>query len=434
MDPKQAFQNTAGNNNGNNDEDDELRRAAAELKRASEKFAALADARKNTGSGSPAIADIMNDVAAAQDNAARAETALLPRQMDHNLKTVRGWIAGLSDTGHPALGQEFETRFARAGFKLETDPELECTAIYSSFSLKKDNAGFVDTISFGKYAAQNPYKLFNAYLHENIHGYQKHASAALLASPFNAQPVTVNINYGYGGTYAEDVSIVICPEDWLILQEKCEQDAYAKQGWLNSLLAQTEPAAIDAGAKDALSARAFLDCRARAGGDLAGGLRLAAAQASSTKFFIDAKGNPTGKYTFAHNWQDIALRAYRDAIDVRRDRGPTNFVFVRVSPEDVHAIGNSFGPNPFGPDPYDPALLERTPCLSTLENKSFGEPGAQRLARLNEQLGIRNYAALPTLREYLSAHGMTVAQFVSAATKRPVAQNTPPAPGATPAP
>lgn len=420
MDPKQAFQNTAGNG----DDDDELRKAAAELKRAAEKFAALADARKSENTA--AISDIMNDLAAAQDKTAGAERTLLPRQMDQNLRTVRQWIADLADAGFPSLGRDFETHIAQAGFNIDTDPDLACTAVYSSFSLKQDNPGFINAITFGKYAAQNAYKLYNAYLHESLHGLQKRACAALQASPFNAETLTLRVNDGWGKTHEEDVSIVICPEDWLILQEKCEQDAYAKQAWLNSLLAQTEPASLDASAKDALSARAFLDCRARAGGDLAQALRLAAPLASQTKFFVDAKGNPTGKYTFAHNWQDIALRAYRDAIDIRRERGPTNFVFVRISPEDVHALGGAFGPNTFGDNPHDPALLARTPSLTTQENKSFAEPAAQRLTRINDALGIRNYAALPTLRDYLTSHGMTLEQFMAHATRRPVAQSTPP--------
>lgn len=432
MDPKQAFQKTAAANDNDgapgDREDDELRKAAAELRRAAEKFAALSAARP-AGSATD-ISGIMNDLSAGLDAAGRAEQTLLPDQMEHNLRVVRGWIANLSDTGMPTLGRDFETLYAGAGFRIGIDPELQCTASYTSFSLKASNPGFSNKITFGKYAAQNPFKLFNAHLHESIHGLQKRACPALQASPFNAENFTINVDDGYGGAYSEDVSIVICPEDWLILQEKCEQDAYAKQAWLNSLLAQTHPDALDAGAKDALSARTFLDCRARAGGDPVQALRLAAPLASQTKFYVDAQGNPTGKYTFANNWQDIALRDYATAIDIRRERGPTNFVFVRISPEDVHALGGAFGPNSFGDNPSDPAMLTRTRSQTTAYNKSFPEGAAARLTRLNEDLGIHNYAALPTLRDYLASHGLTLTDFTARSTRTPSspAQPRPPAP------
>lgn len=429
MDPKQAFQNNAGIQPGVNDNDDggaELAAAAADLKRAAARVAALA-AKKESAA---ALSGIMNDIAAAQDSVAAAEDTLLPRQMDNNLALVRGWISNLADTGYPKLGSDFHTRFAQAHFKVKLDKSLECIASYSSFRLNGDNPGFINSISFGKYAAQKPYKLFNAYLHEALHGLQKRACPALQASPFNPGILTL----GAGAPDAEDVTIIICPEDWLILQEKCEQDAYAKQAWLNSLLAQKEPESFTASDTGALAARVFEQCRADANGDLAAGLRAAAALTSQTKFFVDEKGNPgSSPYTFAHNWHDIALRDYRSALRARRDAGPTNIVFVRISPEDVHAIGDSFGPNPFGANPHDPALVSRTPSLTKAENsKSFLESGTQALKTLNEECGIRDYNKLPTLRDYLARHNLTIEQFAAHATRQPVV--TRPAPPPAPHP
>lgn len=428
MDPKQAFQNNAGASSGanDNDGDEELAAAAADLKRAAERVAALA-ARKNTAA-TPSLSGVMNDIAAAQDSVTAAEDTLLPKQMEHNLALVRGWISGLADVGMPSLGPDFHNRFAQANFKVTLDKTLECTASYSSFRLNGDKPGFINSISFGKYAAQKPYKLFNAYLHEALHGLQKRACTALQASPFNPGVLTLGAN----GPDSEDVTIIICPEDWLILQEKCEQDAYAKQAWLNGLLAKKEPDSFTASDTGALAARVFEKCRADANGDLAEGLRRAAALTSQTKFFVDKDGKPgTSPYTFAHNWHDIALRDYRGAIRARRDAGPTNMVFVRVSPEDVHAIGDSFGPNPFGSNPHDPALISRTASLSKAENaKSFPESGTQALKTLNEECGIRDYAKLPTLREFLARHNITIEQFAAHATRQPVVTR----PAAPPAP
>ena len=437
MDPKQAFHDKAGTPGVNDndaaddaaDNDAALAAAAADLKRAAERLATLA--ARNNSAVTPALAAVMNDIAAAQDKANAAEDTLLPRQMEYNLQLVRSWISGLADTDLPTLGADFHNRFAQAHFKVQLKKDLECIASYCSFRLNGDNPGFVNSISFGKYAAQKPYKLFNAYMHEALHGLQKRACAALQASPFNPQHLTIRARDTHS-EYAEDVTVIICPEDWLVLQEKCEQDAYAKQAWLNALLAVQQPDCLTASDTGALAAHVFLECRAQANGDLAEGLRRAAALTSKTKFFVDKNGNPSNSpYSFAHNWHDIALRDYRDAIRARRDVGPTNIVFVRVSPEDVHAIGNSFGPNPFGINPNDLALICRTPSLSKAENaKSFPESGEQALKSLNEELGIRDYKKLPTLRDFLTRHNITVEQFTAHATRQPVVMRSsvPPTP------
>jgi hypothetical protein len=410
-----------------------LKKAAAALKRAAEDFAALA-AHADL-KAAPELADIINDIDSARETVDEAEEAILPALMDSNLQLVKGWVKELADVGYPTLGTDFFKHYAQAGLRLQLNPKLGSTASYCSFSLAKENHGFVNTITFGKFAAHKPYHLYNAYLHETLHGFQKRACGALQASPFNEIPMPLKIRSASGEEYEEDVSIIICPEDWLVLQEKCEQDAYAKQAWLNSLLAQREPKAVDASNKSAVSVEYFRDCLAQAGGNLAQALHKAAIKASATKFYVDKHGNPSnGPYSFAHNWHDIALRDYLNAINARRNSGTTNFVFVRISPEDVHAIGAAFGPNPFGDDPHDPALVTRTESLKSAENQNFAGSGEKRLKALNAELGIKKYEALPTLRDYLARHNTTIEQFMANTTKKAVIQPTAPKLPAPPQP
>jgi hypothetical protein len=396
--PQRDFQDSAGPS--------ELQNAAAVLQQAAEALAVVM-ARTRLAPGADLVT-IMQHLETTNRVTDTAELNLLEPLMSYNIGVVQGWIAGLSDPEYPGIGREFQSRVAQSGFTVALDPELACTASYISYSLTEDNPGFINTIKYGRYAAKDQGVLFNAAIHEHTHGLQKLACPALHASPYHA---------------AASPQIVLCPESWLLLSEKCEQDAFAKQAWLNSLLAQQNLPMWDIASNGALCARDFQRYRHQAG-DLSFGLRRAAEKSLTKSFYSDA---PLGPYRFANYYHDVSLKQYTDAMNIRRDRlRQKDFIFVQLTPEDAHAVGQSFGPNVFGDDPHDPALLQGMPLLfGTPEHPQAGD----RLRALNEKLGIQDKSRLPTLREALAGFGMTPEMFKAQSLRRSIpATPQPPAP------
>jgi hypothetical protein len=346
----------------------------------------------------PGLVESIKNLDACDKINADTRIALLPVQMQHNIHLVHRWLAGLQDPQFTDIGHHFQQRLALAGFKTEVDPELRSTAAYCSFSLRQSDPGFINTIAFGRYAAEKPEVLFNAVIHESIHGLQKQEAAALHASPFN------DIN---------DNRIIICPRDWVLLEERCEQDAYAKQSWFNTLLAQQVPESWDSAKNGALSAKDFQSSRDQCGGDLVAGLRLAAQKALHKSFWSD---NDTSVYRFVHFIQNNALKNYRAAMNIRAERGQTGFIFVRLRPEHVYAVGQSFGPNVFGDTAQDPSLLLGTPMLKSAIGTDYGTSTEERFQSLQQDLGLTDDGYLPYLDEALAQQGMTLEQFVAKTT------------------
>ncbi len=422
MNPQQGFHDAGGN--------DDLQDAAAAFRRAAEHLSALL--AQNPPRPEHDLPRIMEDIDAALTKGAQTELVVLPPLMQQHLDLVQGWLAGLHDNEHPATGADLQARIAASTFTTTLDPALGCMATYCSFSLSPKNPGFINTITFGKLAAKDPFKLFNAYVHESLHGLQKKSCAALHASPFNESPLQIKTTGADGVEREENVSVIICPDDWIVLDEHCEQDAYAKEAWLNSLLADHMPEALHAGAGGPGGGAAeFRRCRNLAG-NLEGGLRLYAEKAAMTKFWVKKDGSPSDTpYCFAHNWQDIALAHYRNAIDIRQREGKDNFIFVRACAADIEDISRSFGPVIFSPAPSGP--LQGTPPLTTHHGIpiEFSGATAKRLKKLNDSLGIDDKNTLPTLREFLARHNITPEAFMQR-TVRPAAVFTPPP--ASPAP
>lgn len=417
MSARNAFHNA---NQASEEHSAALLKAAQEARAAVEKLETLL---KDSPPATPADEEkIKKEIERGKRAYKKAEQQLFLDKITPHLAQSRQWIGELSDPDCPDAGKEFLRLYDAAHFRIEVDPDLGCTAAYCSFSLAEDDPGFINRILFGGHAAEDPIDLFNADVHEALHGFQKKKCGALQASPFNELPFTITKTDADGVTYTEEISVVICPEDWLILQERCEQDAYAKQAWLNSLLAEKMPEALEANNGHALNSTTFNACRAQAGGNLQEALAAAAQKVLETRFFKNKKdGSPyTGPYHFAHNWQDIALRGYADAMDIRKKDGQKNFVFVRIQTEDVHDIGKSFGPNPFGDDHRDPALLKLTAPLTITENKpDFTLPTAEKLKDINDSLGITDKNDLPTLRDFLAAHDITMTQFMTQSMVKP---------------
>jgi hypothetical protein len=318
--------------------------------------------------------------------------------LSNALRTADAWVGGLTDPELGDIGRQFLELAAKSGVKQEINIFFtSCLADYCSFNYDR---GFVNEITYGPAAEESLPKLFSAKVHETTHGLQKMQSAALHASPFN-----------------RDTKIIICPRDWVTLEERCEDDSYTKQALFNSLLATFLPEVRDNTKGDALSVEDFEKIRAGAP-NIGEALVQAARQALNKSFFWD---NPDAEKRFRNNIQAQALKNYEAGIAMRRHEKETGWKFVRLEPEDIAAIGASCGPNIFGQNGVLPEFLKNPVMLPDEQKK---------LAEIDKSLGITNADQLPTLGEALKEIGMTREEFIARAYKK--SQPAQPSPGNAP--
>ena len=315
--------------------------------------------------------------------------------LENALTTARDWIGKIEDPELKDIGRQFLDLAAQSGVKQKIDIFFSsCLADYCSFSYKP--RGFVNEITYGPGAEESIAKLFSAMVHETTHALQKMKSAALHASPFNP-----------------DTKIIICPRDWVTLEERCEQDAYTKQAFFNSMLAVFLPDICESTKGDAVSAEEF-DAIMEAAGNVQDALISAARQSLGKSFYWD---NANAEYRFKHNIQDQALRNYQGGVIKRKSCNETGHIYVRLEPEDIAAIGASCGPNVFGRDGVVlPEFLEKPVLLKQTQEK---------LDDINKQCGITDADQLPTLTQALQQLGMTREQFIAQAYNKQAAAAAP---------
>jgi hypothetical protein len=312
--------------------------------------------------------------------------------LDNAIKTAKDWIGMLEDPEARGIGMEFLKRAEESGCKQKIDIFFSnCLADYCSFSYKP--RGFINEITYGPAAEESLPKLFSAMVHETTHALQKLLSPALHASPFNP-----------------DTKIIICPRDWVTLEERCEQDAYTKQAFFNAMLAEMLPEVWERTSGDAVSATEFAEIRKNAA-TLGDALIDAARKSLSKSFYWD---NPDAEERFKNSIQDQALKNYAGGMAKRKSEKETNLVFVRLEPEDIAMIGASCGPNVFGTGNVLPEFLEKPVMLPHTQ---------QKLDEINKSCGITNSDELPTLSEALAHIGLTREQFIAQAYNKQAAAN-----------
>jgi hypothetical protein len=305
--------------------------------------------------------------------------------LENAIRTAREWIAHIEDPELKDIGRQFLDLATQSGCKQTIDIFFSNgLADYSSFSYRPPR-GFVNEITYGPGAEESIAKLFSAMVHETTHALQKMKSAALHASPFNP-----------------DTRIIICPRDWVTLEERCEQDAYTKQAFFNSMLAAFLPEVLETTKGDALSAKEFEAIRAAAP-NAGEALIEAARQALAKSFYWD---NPDAEYRFKNNIHDQALKNYAAGIDKRKSCNETGHIYVRLEPEDIAAIGASCGPNVFGANGVLPEFLDKPALLPKSQKK---------LDEINKECGITDADQLPTLTQALQKLGLTREQFIAQA-------------------
>ena len=299
------------------------------------------------------------------------------------IRTTDEWIGSLQDPELGSVGSKFLDCVQKSGCLEEIDIRYRGIATYTSFSLSGPKA-FTNKLTYGPAAEEDLANLFPSKVHEAAHALQKMKSAALHASPFN-----------------RNTHIIICPRDWITLEERCEQDSYIKQAWFSSLLAENLPEIRNMSAFDALPVEAFEKIR-QSSANIAEAVVEAARQSLARSYYSD---NLDSEYRFKHFYQDLALDNFDAGMKTRRDKGESNFIFVRLEPEDIAAIGASFGPNSFGESMLLPEFAAQPVML---------EKTREKLQNLNQKLGISDENALPTLGEILQTLGMSREDFIAA--------------------
>ena len=306
------------------------------------------------------------------------------------LEAQNRWLDRLSDPEWGAVGPRLRDAWRAAGGR-ETLDMAEYLAGYGGYVDRvgpRRAAIFRNTITYGPAALEQPEILFACRAHEIVHGLQAHASAARHAMVFG-----------------RDVPVLLCPQDYILLAERMEEDAYAKQTWLCALAAQDSPRLdkVNDGRLHAFKAN-------RAAFGLTEALKIAARAAMAVP--VAAGGErKSRREVYRQEW----LSEYRKFLAyIRRSE---KAVFVRLTAADVKDVGESFGPNPFtGPSgTVDPAffgLADLTPD----ERRQIDE--------LNALAGIGDDTALPTLGQALKNFGLDRQGFLT----RSRGENAPSAP------
>jgi hypothetical protein len=311
-----------------------------------------------------------------------------PALVQEYLAVTDGWFASLRDRSRGAVGREFNRRFASSfcrdgDFEAGQDESSGMAGfkLFSPFIDRDSGTFFANRICYRADSLTGPEQFFLSRGHERIHACQAATAPILHADIGN-----------------KATNIVLCPRDMIMLVERMEQDAYAKNSWLAWLASRDHPGIRKESAKNIESVAVF-ESFLRKTHSLQQALGLMAKYAMKSK--ID---NPCVKgMTAGEHYRDHALDIYAFMLQNRQYVGGP-LIPVRLTPDDIWAIGNSFGPNTFGKDSVHSDFLK--PLRLT-------ERQERMIAALNEQLGIKDEKELPALRQALRMQGLTPAAFMA---------------------
>lgn len=301
--------------------------------------------------------------------AAIAETIKVMRYgvLESHKHQITDWLNSLDDPELPDIGRIFLGQQKRVGCSTTIEPSLECAAEYTAYSYAN---GLRNNMGLNPEKIRHPFDLFDSIMHELPHALQRDSAQALQHGPFNP-----------------DTKIIVHPDDWILLYDLCERDAYAMQAWFNSLLNKKQPYIREKTQFYVLSVQDFETIRDESS-DLAECLKKSALAALKKP-----KRNWASYPTFADHYHDVAIRNYSAGMCCRRDAGETGHIFVRLTQEDFWAVGNyGVGPNRFGEHSIDPAFLQRP---------ELDRQNSENLQLLYRDYNIPPLASCPTLNEVL---------------------------------
>jgi hypothetical protein len=292
-----------------------------------------------------------------------------------------------------ALGL-FEEAFRRTGCTLSASatPAGDAPAAYLPFIYYPTNGGatFQNEILVNAYiktgaqsvAARTPEQINISQRHEKVHAVQWDRVPALHASPYN-----------------QATPVVLSPESWVLMTILTEREAFTKTAWLNALELKAAPS-------EPFGRQARTETLTPDDIDLEGGDIRASLQRASLAWDQRLKGKPvadTPDTTLLDHYIQQALRSYEDSNRLNTRKLPPP-VFVRLSPEDILAIGSTFGPSTFGED--TPEAVFTSPPLMRPDLW-------ERLQELNRLHGIEDERALPTFKEAIGTLGFTPDSYMA---------------------
>lgn len=253
-------------------------------------------------------------------------------------------------------------------------------AVFVAFTLNPDEGGhtFPNTIFVD--LGRNEHRVKISKRHEFIHAMQWNGVPALHASPYNLAS-----------------RYVLSPESWVLMTLLTERDAYAKTAWLNAL-------DIEEGATPGFTAQAKTEVVIPADINLkAYDIR---AQLQKASLCWDGRfPNDQKIITLLDHYIQQALRTYGKGHELRAENGGEPPVYIRLSQEDILAIGSTFGPSTFGDGQVDPVFTSLPRMRPDLWNK---------LQDLNRTYGISSEQNLPTLSSILAVTGQTPQGYMEA--------------------
>jgi len=283
-----------------------------------------------------------------QENLKTIKTSLQSNLLRYYLEQIEAMIASLEDPEAPDLGRQFISRLRKTDCKTVIDTELECAAAYRSYSYAESNYGFANTIALQPSRLDDIIVMVDAIVHEVSHGFQVPVAPALQLSPFNP-----------------DTRVLVHPADWIMLDNLCERDAYAKQALFNYLLNKANPEVRVKSQKDMVTVEDFENAREKHG-TLQKALTAVALDALNKVKTID-KVN----LTFAHHYYGEALTQYENGMAMRKTENETGHIFVRLEPKDLYAVGAyDVGPNSLGKYNIHPDFRKR-PDLTPQQQERY---------------------------------------------------------------
>ena len=237
---------------------------------------------------------------------------------------------------------------------------------------------FTNAILYGPRAvAHGMEELFSFRTHEIIHALQAHMLAATHADPVNARS-----------------NIVLCPRDFIQLEELKERGAYAGQFLFTTLIHD-----LETGTRESVNfkirdlppeAEKSIESMKQRMRDMVDGVMR--------RDDNDLKNQ--------YNEQMLARYEEAAATDRKDEIGRGEIQFVRLEEEDIAAAGDGFILNIFtdGEGQVLPAFMQPVPLSPELE---------ARVQALNRLLGITDESLLPTFGEALRAEGLDRENFIT---------------------
>lgn len=303
------------------------------------------------------------------------EGALEQRAFQNDIEEIRSIFAELDHPEAPGIGQKFLTNLDETGCKIVIDPNftsdvLSLKAAYVSYSYGPQEPGFINEIGVNKFKLRQTLSMFDSISHEGWHALQKAAAPALHLSPFNP-----------------NTRILVHPADWILLEGLCEDDAYAKGGFLNYLVSQTEPTMRNRSKFDLVSVENFEDALK----DYPPLHNALVHVALNARYKRKKEWDPQSEL-FTQHYLNVALNNYIRGMNARRNQGETGHIFVRLENHDFYAVGDyGVGPNSLGVNGIDPGFVRRLHMV---------EEELERYNKLCADHKIPPLYSCPTLAEY----------------------------------